>query len=101
MAAALSSRRLGYLRRLDVSQNLLTYEALQDIVAALQAGGGAQLRMLKLGSTGAEFVEVNEMARLWKQKLKVDGNCPHLAPGDEEDAAGAPVPAPAGAVGGH
>lgn len=81
----------------------MTVQGMQEIVTALQSGGGAQLRLLKLASTGPDFVEVNEMARLWKQKLRADGHCPNLLPGEEEAAGGngggvggvAPVPAAA------
>ena len=73
---------------------------MQEIVAALQSGGGQQLRLLKLASTGPDFVELEEMIRLWKQKLKADGHCPNLLPGEQEATGGGGVAAaqPAGAV---
>lgn len=52
---------------------------MQEIVTALQGHQVApKLEYLNLSSTGVEFEEVNEMARLWKKKLREDKHCPLL-----------------------
>lgn len=59
-------------------QYIYIHTAMQDIITALQTGCAPRLEYLNLSSTGSEFEEVNEMARLWKKKLREDGHCPHL-----------------------
>eukprot|EP00624_Nannochloropsis_granulata_P007530 evm.model.NODE_8300_length_9844_cov_29.454794.1 len=61
---------------------------MQDIVKALQNGAAPQLRSLRLGSTGHEFEEVNEMVVLWCAKLKNDGHCPQLVLQVKEEGKG-------------
>ncbi len=85
LASVMDAQQMKYLRRLDLSENLLTYEGMQLIITALQHKAAPQLRMLHLASTGEDFEEVTEMARLWITKLREDGHCPLLRDGAEEE----------------